>query len=51
MEKVVVLNVLPFISMIILGRDDIQDCMIWCSALLIAIVVLFVPFVKNAPKT
>ncbi len=51
MEKVAVLNILPFVSMIILDRDDIQDCLIWCFALLIVIVAFFTMFANLAPKT
>jgi len=46
-EKVAVLNVMPFISMILLGRDDIQDCMLWCAILLLCVGFL-INFVKTS---
>ncbi len=31
---------MPFISMILLDRDDIVDCMLWCAAFLVSIALL-----------
>lgn len=38
---------LPFITMILLGRDDIQDCLVWCGILLLFAFGLLVYFKVN----
>jgi hypothetical protein len=41
-EKIAVLNILPFFTMIILDRDDIQDCLVWCAIMIIGILLLII---------
>lgn len=41
------LNFMPFVTMILLDRDDIQDCLIWCAILVLTVVGLLVYFGKG----